>query len=510
MDDDASTPPIEEAQQPGFPLIPASLPSPQIQGPPAPTVDSAENPKSQASATVEIVPENQDREATSTNYITGEHSHTPVQSDVEIPSAVPTQQTAPSQSGVKTQATLWKEKVSPNSGRMDPEGTPFTLDSGEACVKIPNSVIERNRKAWDSFIIGQFYEEAPAKGAVHAIVNGMWSKQRRDISVSKMDGNAFLFRVPCPHARRRILKQCLWQVDGQTMFVAKWAPGVTPEKPALSTVPVWLDFHGVPLQFFNRDALKEIAGLVGHPLYLHPSTENLTNIEVAKVYTVIDPRTPLPEAVNAQFECGEVVRIGVSCPWLPSLCSHCSKVGHTISKCPAAPPRCLICRSVKHSTDACTRTNSNKDNGKAPIPSQYPIVGSSGTGLQNQKRSVPILSKGKPPASKRWERSDKMNKIDPPLIAPPSVLSSRQIANFEQHDVSIGRLFVDLRPENYESPIASSKGTSEDDDPDPDSEGLSNDEDNPDDEDDQFIRVISQRSKKQAKRNARGRGPLNL
>ncbi|CAG7896182.1 unnamed protein product [Brassica rapa] len=53
-----------------------------------------------------------------------------------------------------------------------------------------------------------------------------------------------------------------------------------------------------------------------------------------------------------------------------------------------------------------------------------------------------------------------MNKIDPPLIAPPSVLSSRQIANFEQHDVSIGRLFVDLRPENYESPIASSKGTS--------------------------------------------------
>ncbi|WZY86015.1 hypothetical protein YC2023_032399 [Brassica napus] len=325
-----------------------------------------------------------------------------------------------------------------------------------------------------------------------------------------MDGNAFLFRVPCPHARRRILKQCLWQVDGQTMFVAKWAPGVTPEKPALSTVPVWLDFHGVPLQFFNRDALKEIAGLVGHPLYLHPSTENLTNIEVAKVYTVIDPRTPLPEAVNAQFECGEVVRIGVSCPWLPSLCSHCSKVGHTISKCPAAPPRCLICRSVKHSTDACTRTNSNKDNGKAPIPSQYPIVGSSGTGLQNQKRSVPILSKGKPPASKRWERSDKMNKIDPPLIAPPSVLSSRQIANFEQHDVSIGRLFVDLRPENYESPIASSKGTSEDDDPDPDSEGLSNDEDNPDDEDDQFIRVISQRSKKQAKRNARGRGPLNL
>lgn len=145
-----------------------------------------------------------------------------------------------------------------------------------------------------------------------------------------MDDNAFLFRVPCPHARRRILSQCLWQVDGQTMFVAKRSPGVQAEKPELSTVPVWLDFTGVPLQFFNTDALKEIAGLVGHPLRLHPSTENLTNLEAAKVYTVIDPRTPLPEAVNAQFDSGEVVRITVSSPWLPSLCGHCRKVGHTM------------------------------------------------------------------------------------------------------------------------------------------------------------------------------------
>lgn len=47
-------------------------------------------------------------------------------------------------------------------------------------------------------------------------------------------------------------------------------------------------------------------------------------------------------------------------------------------------------------------------------------------------------------------------------------------------------------------------------DPDPDSEDFSNDEGNPDVVDDQYIRVISQRAKKQAKRNARGRGPLNL
>ncbi|KAL0729164.1 hypothetical protein Bca4012_025257 [Brassica carinata] len=185
-------------------------------------------------------------------------------------------------SGPQSATDHWRKFVKSNSKNLEPEGTPFTLDSGEACIRIPNSVIEKNKKSWDSFILEKFYEEPPTRGAVHAIVNGIWSKHRRDISVSKMDGHAFLFRVPCPHARRRILSQCLWQVDGKTMFVAKWSPGVQAEKPELSTVPVWLDFTGVPLQFFNKDALKKIARLVGHPLCLHPSTEILQTLRLQR------------------------------------------------------------------------------------------------------------------------------------------------------------------------------------------------------------------------------------
>lgn len=160
-------------------------------------------------------------------------------------------------------APLWKDLVKGTSVKLEQKETPFTLDSGEACVKIPNSVIKKNKKAWDNFILGQFYEEPPPRGAVHAIVNGIWSRQRRDISVSKLDGHVFLFRVACPSARRCILSQSLWQIDGQTMFVAKWSPGVQQEKPELSMIPVWLEFKDIPLQFFNGEGLQEIAGMVG-------------------------------------------------------------------------------------------------------------------------------------------------------------------------------------------------------------------------------------------------------
>lgn len=70
-----------------------------------------------------------------------------------------------------------------NLEKLVKKGTAFTLPSGEVCVKIPNYIIEKHKKSWDSFILGQFYFDPPAQGTIHTIVNGIWSKQFHDISV---------------------------------------------------------------------------------------------------------------------------------------------------------------------------------------------------------------------------------------------------------------------------------------------------------------------------------------
>lgn len=109
----------------------------------------------------------------------------------------------------------------PSTRSLSKKGKAFVLESGESCVRIPNSVILKNQKSWESFIIGQFYADPPPQALVHTIVNGIWSKHFKDISVSRMEGNAFLFRIPNVQTHRRVLNQRLWQIDGQTMFVAE-------------------------------------------------------------------------------------------------------------------------------------------------------------------------------------------------------------------------------------------------------------------------------------------------
>jgi len=215
------------------------------------------------------------------------------------------------------------------------------------------------------------------------------------------------------------------------------------------------------------------------------------------VYIVIDPRKPLPEAVNAQFENGEVVRIQVSSPLLPSLCAHFLKVGHTLSKCPTAP-RCEVCNSVKHSSDICTRARNGLRPGKAPIKSQLPIV-------DIPAPSHSIVAPTGPPkepssASKKQQRAVKNNT--------DRVLQIQEAPGPSAPPPRKDFLVVDLNAAGLSSPRNSAYGS--DSDYDSGSDSISADDDNPPTESDRFVEVMTRKMKKQLLGKARGRGPLNL
>ncbi|CAA7048765.1 unnamed protein product [Microthlaspi erraticum] len=379
----------------------------------------------------------------------------------------------------KNSGDSWCDLFKGGSKQLKKKGTRFTLPNGEVCVKIPNSVIENNRKSWDSFILGQFYSDPPSQGIVHSIVNGIWSRHFRDISVTKMEGFAFLFKIPNSATRHKVLTQRLWQIDGQTMFVAKWEPGLEPVKPELKEAPIWLELRKVPLQYFNDEGLEHIASLVGDPKLLHPSTANKTNLEVAKVFTIIDPRKPLPEVVNVQFDSGEIRRIEVSSPWMPPICSHCKQVGHSLKKCKSAPVTCLTCNSTAHSTDLCTRRVFNPKD-------------------QQNKKSAQDQSSKENPKSLVWKETRKEKPKESAINASVKLnhtqkgVSSRSREKAKVGDNSMSEEKKKSEQDSEAESDSSDVGSSESE------EGEINSED-----DDQYIEVKSRRNQ----RRDRGKGP---
>ncbi|RID62876.1 hypothetical protein BRARA_E01918 [Brassica rapa] len=177
--------------------------------------------------------------------------------------------------------------------------------------------------------------------------------------------------------------------------------------PELVEAPVWLELRGVPPHFFNQESLEHVAGLVGDPLYLHPATANMTNLDVAKVFTVVNLTKPLPEAVNARFQSGEIVRVGVSCPWLPPNCSFCKETGHTIKRCPTAPITCISCKTTTHDTADCPRA-------KKSATHEEPLVGDGGVNSELKKKRK---------KKKKVTKTEKMKKPTTPIPDPKDYLA---------------------------------------------------------------------------------------
>lgn len=64
-----------------------------------------------------------------------------------------------------------------------------------------------------------------------------------------------------------------------------------------SIVPVWISLPRLPIQFFKREALFQIAALIGTPLRLDAATISLKRPSIARVQVEIDLLKPNPTKV---------------------------------------------------------------------------------------------------------------------------------------------------------------------------------------------------------------------
>ncbi|GJY06734.1 copia protein [Tanacetum coccineum] len=67
----------------------------------------------------------------------------------------------------------------------------------------------------------------------------------------------------------------LWFIQNNPLILKKWHPDENLLKEDVSTVPVWVKLHGVPVTAFNDDDLSAIATKLGTPLMLNSYTSDM-------------------------------------------------------------------------------------------------------------------------------------------------------------------------------------------------------------------------------------------
>jgi len=156
----------------------------------------------------------------------------------------------------------------------------------------------------------------------------MWKSQGELIDIINLGKDIFLFKFELQTDFDCIMIGGHWFVFGYYFMLTKWKPNFRPSHNPFSSMLVWVRFPKLPVEYFNRLALFDIAKLVGTPIKVDFATDSVSRALYARFYIEVSLVKPL------------VSRIWVVNGWpqveyenLDLLCMQCGIVGHTCDQC---------------------------------------------------------------------------------------------------------------------------------------------------------------------------------
>ncbi|XP_027177262.1 uncharacterized protein LOC113776327 [Coffea eugenioides] len=150
-------------------------------------------------------------------------------------------------------------------------------------------------------------------------------------SVGLLDEKHVLIRPMVEDDYTRLFARRVWFIHYSPMSILKWSMDFRADH-EVAIAPIWVSFPGLPIPFFQRRQLMQLASILGRPLKMDAATSDLRHPSVARVLVEVDVALPLVKRVWIGDEDYGFWQ-PVDFEDIPPYCSFCPKFGHQQEKC---------------------------------------------------------------------------------------------------------------------------------------------------------------------------------
>ena len=144
---------------------------------------------------------------------------------------------------------------------------------GKLVVKPPAEVVVEGIDMWKRCLVGQFLDKRLPFPVVRSLVDKLWGKKEMP-DISTTENGLYFFRFRDPDARDWVMEYGPWHLAGRTFILRAWQPGMDMLNIQLTSIPIWVKFYNIPLEYWTNTSLGYIASVVGNPLHLDSLTKN--------------------------------------------------------------------------------------------------------------------------------------------------------------------------------------------------------------------------------------------
>ncbi|GJZ70610.1 cytokinin dehydrogenase 3-like protein, partial [Tanacetum coccineum] len=208
-------------------------------------------------------------------------------------------------------------------------------------------LVESIRTISDRFantVYGFFLGKRVAYPVVANYVRNIWGKFGLLRSMFSASTGLFSFQFSSMDGLDAMLENGPRFIRNNPLILKKWHPDENLLKEDVSTVPVWVKLHGVPITAFNNDGLSVIATKLGTPLMLDSYTSDMCmqswgRSSYARVMIELRADVELKDNIvvaipRIKGEGHYICNVHVEYEWKPPRCTSCKIFGHIHEECP--------------------------------------------------------------------------------------------------------------------------------------------------------------------------------
>nr|POE58016.1 uncharacterized protein CFP56_76991 [Quercus suber] len=198
------------------------------------------------------------------------------------------------------------------------------LREGLVAVKLSKETKMRIRSPWALMLIIKPFGKAVGFSFLQNKLNLLWKPSGR-IDLVRLGYGFYSVRFTLKEDLNAVLEKGPWFIGGHFLAIRPWEPLFKPAIANVNSIAVWVRLHGLPMELYETEVLKQIGDSIGRVLRI----DSHTAMEERGEYALqIDINKPLINMVLiGRFE------QPVTYEGIHSLCFSCGRVGHRKEVC---------------------------------------------------------------------------------------------------------------------------------------------------------------------------------
>ncbi|XP_021756080.1 uncharacterized protein LOC110721238 [Chenopodium quinoa] len=180
---------------------------------------------------------------------------------------------------------------------------------GNLAVQFSKETLSKLRQPWSMTLMGKVVGISVRQEFMAKRAQIMW-KIRGNLETIDLGKSIFLFRFSLQDDYERALFGGPWFIFDHYLMITQWRPNFRPHQSQFETMAVWIRFPELPVEYYEKSALFEIARVVAKPIRVDYSTDRITRGRYARVCVEIDLNLPLITKVWFGHEIAQCIHGG--------------------------------------------------------------------------------------------------------------------------------------------------------------------------------------------------------